>query len=761
MKLVRSESEKEVIAILKEFGYWDNLENWQYFGGNENNFATIGNQQSAPDAALVEKIVNSVDAVLMKECLKKGIDPEGENSPQNIDEAQEIFFDIPGGVLANLNPKKRSEIAENIILMATGSKKSPCYSIIDQGEGQTPKMIPDTFLSLTKSNKLRIPFVQGKFNMGGTGSLRFCGDENLQLIISRRCPEIIDKDDETSNHWGFTVIRRQDPDNNMKNSSYTYLAPDNKILTLNNNSLPLMPGNFPNAYEKPMEYGSFIKLYEYNIPSLRSLINFDLYRRLSVLLPNIALPVLLSERRAYKGDTFQSILSGLSVRLDQNKSKIIEEGFPSSVLLNVSRQEMTVDIYAFKKGQAEKYKKKEGIIFTINGQSHGNISKNFFNLKRVGMNYISDSILIIVDCSKFDGRSREDLFMNSRDRLSDVPLKKEIERELEKLVKEHHGLRALKERRRQEEIGKKISDEKPLAEILESVIHKSPTLSNLLVNGTRISNPFNLMNVGTANKFEGKQYPSYFKLKKNFSESKPKSSPINQKFRVQFETDANNDYFTRDNHSGNFKLFYNGSRFEYSNLNLWNGIATLNCEFPSNIDPGDVIEFSVEVEDIQRIDPFQLNFFVKAEPPENNKSKTKGQRVKPPGKKGNKRKKPSALNLPKIFEISKNEWDDHEFDRYSALMVKDSGDGYDFYLNMDNIYCLNEIKSRTKSDPKVLKTQYKYGLILLGLSLIKSFEDEEQDDDSEPIFTKISNISKGIAPMIIPMINSLGELESH
>ena len=48
--------------------------------------------------------------------------------------------------------------------------------------------MPDTFLSLDKSNKLRIPFVQGKFNMGGTGVFEFCGPNGLQLIVTRRNP---------------------------------------------------------------------------------------------------------------------------------------------------------------------------------------------------------------------------------------------------------------------------------------------------------------------------------------------------------------------------------------------------------------------------------------------------------------------------------------------------------------------------------------------------------------------------------------------
>ena len=156
--LAKSESEKEVIDILKKWGYWDNPTAWRYYGDNENNFAVIGNQQSAPDSALVEKIVNSVDAVLMRECLRRGIDPESNDAPPTIEDALDKFFGIKYGILTNLLPSERRKLAENILLVATGKKSNPNYLIIDKGEGQTPKKMPENFLSLTKSNKLRILF---------------------------------------------------------------------------------------------------------------------------------------------------------------------------------------------------------------------------------------------------------------------------------------------------------------------------------------------------------------------------------------------------------------------------------------------------------------------------------------------------------------------------------------------------------------------------------------------------------------------------
>ncbi len=43
--------------------------NWFPIGESESNFSIIENQQSNPIAALVEKVTNSIDAMLMKKCL--------------------------------------------------------------------------------------------------------------------------------------------------------------------------------------------------------------------------------------------------------------------------------------------------------------------------------------------------------------------------------------------------------------------------------------------------------------------------------------------------------------------------------------------------------------------------------------------------------------------------------------------------------------------------------------------------------------------
>jgi hypothetical protein len=212
LALIDCESEDDAIEILKNEGYWDDSDNWQFFGKDENNYSIIGNQQSKPETAIVEKIINSVDAMLMGECLKRKIKPESDQAPQSIKDALTKFFNIHDGKLTNIPAKERSKLADHICFVATGQKTNPTYALIDKGEGQSPARLHDTILSLRKSNKLRIPFVQGKFNMGGTGVFRFCGDANLQLIVSKRNPLIAAHEtDPMKNYWGFTEFEEKIP----------------------------------------------------------------------------------------------------------------------------------------------------------------------------------------------------------------------------------------------------------------------------------------------------------------------------------------------------------------------------------------------------------------------------------------------------------------------------------------------------------------------------------------------------------------------
>jgi len=155
LSLATADSEAEIIQLLKDEGYWDNQKHWKLFAGIENSFSIIGNQQALPESALVEKIINSVDAVLMAECLKKKIDPASDKAPRTIWQAVEDYFSIKDGLLYNISSSERGALAEKTVnVIATGSRALPSYTFLDFGEGQSANSMPKTLLSLAESNKL-------------------------------------------------------------------------------------------------------------------------------------------------------------------------------------------------------------------------------------------------------------------------------------------------------------------------------------------------------------------------------------------------------------------------------------------------------------------------------------------------------------------------------------------------------------------------------------------------------------------------------
>jgi hypothetical protein len=378
---------------------------------------------------------------------------------------------------------------------------------------------------------------------------------------------------------------------------------------------------------------------------------------------------------------FATTLTGLGVRLEDDRGNNLEDGFPSSCPLSAGGQEMTATIYAFKKGRAETYRKHEGIIFTLNGQTHGPLTSDFFRrTKNVGLSYLADSILVIVDCSRFSGRAREDLFMNSRDRLSGGELRQDLEDALEDMLKQHQGLRALKEQRRREETEERFADDKPLENILEKLLKKSQTLASLFLRGQRASNPFKTVKVQEEEKpFHGKTCPTFFKFHgKEYGEVLQRETPKNMRSRIVFETDAVNDYFSRSIDPGRFSMWreVNGERQQVPNYvgpNLQNGAASLSVQLPEECNPGDELHFLAVVTDATRMEPFENRFIVKVKPPVDASGGSSSRRKPPAKTPGKDRDATSGITLPKIKKVYEVDWGKTELEVRQAHRVADQG----------------------------------------------------------------------------------------
>jgi hypothetical protein len=209
LKLIACESEAAVHTLLESVPQMSNPNNWRPLDHRETNFNVTSNQASDGGKALTELMTNMVDAVLMKHAHQRGIDPKGPEAPQTMYEAvDKLIKPLHGGKLVNLDPNDfwlRDFASKNLVIGVTGAKNKkeglPCYTFVDNGEGQRAPDFERTFLSLSEGNKKSIPFVQGKYNMGSSGVLGYCGRRWYKLIVSRRF--------DGASPWGWTLMRRR------------------------------------------------------------------------------------------------------------------------------------------------------------------------------------------------------------------------------------------------------------------------------------------------------------------------------------------------------------------------------------------------------------------------------------------------------------------------------------------------------------------------------------------------------------------------
>ncbi len=753
LELLNADSEEEVTAILEENGLLnENL--WQDLGDDENNYAIIGNQMSSPTAALVEKIINSIDAVLLAKCHIAKVNPVSANAPQSMSEAAERFLGVKNGSLLNLDSTERSKLAEESIWMiATGANDRPCYTFVDFGEGQTPKRMPNTFLTLFKqSRKIRIPFVQGRFQMGGTGVLRFCGSKKYQLIISRRHPDIAETENEdaTAKLWGFSIVRRV-PREGVRSSVYRYLAPNKSVPCFSAESLPLLPskGKGAKSFVRLAKWGTCIKLYNYqfDVPALKTNIKLDLSRELDRHLVNMPIPVRLCECRNYEQASPYSTLSGLGVRLAENKEKALEKQFPNSALLSIpDLGEIPVQIFLFQRNAGHRFiSKQTGVLFTLNGQTHGSFPSAFFLRQSIQLDYLKDDLLVIADCTQLPGASRDDLFMSSRDRLSEGPMKKHLEEQMEVLLHNHSGLLNANKERELEASKDSLKDSLLLEKLIDKMLSFTPSLASFFATGERLTSPE--LNGGKDLSFEGKKFPTYFRILNEPQTGLEKECPINGRCAVAFETDVENQYFARASDPGHLIVTPNEAK---TGMLLWNGRGILFLKTPDGTHVGNKIAISTEISDSEHNKPFFSGFQLLITGPIEKTKKEKSL--------GKRKKKSRQLALPNIQKVTKDQWSNHGFDNGSAIEIL----GSTIFVNIDNVYLVTE-KSRSKTHPMILEEQYVNGLVIASLAMRHDFNERKRKGqiqiEEADIRERIEGCTRGLSAVILPMIQQLDTLK--
>lgn len=768
-KLFYSHTESDLENLIHEHSDIFCQENWHPLGGNENNFGVIENQQSSPIAALIEKITNSIDAILMKKCFQLNIDPKSEQAPVTMQEAIEQFFPDHKDWSS---PYLQKKYAEDLQILADGPKKKSSLIIYDNGEGQHPDDFENTFLSLLKGNKNEIKFVQGKYNMGGSGSIVFCGKQGYQLIASK-------KHDNTG-LFGFTLIREhpftEAEGKTKKNTWYEFLKIDGEIPRFAIDQLDLK------LHNRTFATGTIIKLYSYDLPAgSRSVISRDLNQSINEFLFEPALPVLtVDKKERYPDDlNLERSLFGLKRRLEQEDSKYIDDYF-SEVFTDDRIGQTKVTCYIFKTHIADKsvkeskasiqrefFKNNMSVLFSINGQVQGHYTSEFIT-RSLKFNLLKKHLLIHVDCTDMNYSFRKELFMASRDRLKGGEETAFLRDFLARKLRGKNGRLAAIEKLRRDSIAVESGDTKDL---LKSFTKNMPLDSDLFKlldqtfkleqkNDKKDKSKSKTVKQEHREPFKSERFPSFLKLKaKNDGEKEVAKIPLGGEKTIRFDTDVENHYFDRTEEPGTLKvalLDFNRNEtdggnapgkiesiedvFNVDKSSPQNGTIKINLNPKNDAQVGDAIKIKVTLESPSN--DFDEVFWVKI---------TEKDAPKQPSKKDEQIPGKDDLGLPEFVMCYKGSKDNSvtweqveeaagiDMDYKTVVFPLTEGDDLKrIYINMDSTV-LKNFKGKVKNpnedqlaiaERKYISSIYFHTLFLYVINKNQGYQVFKESDES-------------------------------
>jgi hypothetical protein len=314
-----------------------------------------------------------------------------------------------------------------------------------------------------------------------------------------------------------------------------------------------------------------------------------------------------------------------------------------------------------------------------------------------------------------------------------------------------------------------------------------PLLEKVLGPGFRIANPFKPEAVEAIEKpWQGKRFPTKFHFR-NMEPGKtlPREANINSQARIALVTDADNDYFRRDEEPGEFKLhqIVDGELKPARNWRsptVFEGNVTLSLSLPPDAQVGDLLTFEAQVTDASRIEPFVNRFTLKV------KAEREAQPPRPPQPPFPKPDKPgeqtgkdvqqdTRLAVPNPADIWEKDWgtQDPQFDKFTAMRIKrppgadDNSSVFDYFINMNNVFVDQAVKERPRR-VREIRDRYKFGMTLLTLALIRHdlemrkrerpSNDDEEERQRLAVHDVVADVTSAIAPFLLPLVDSLSRI---
>ena len=760
MKLLRCESELAVQHIIDATPEMSERSNWKPIDGRETNFNVVTNQASTGSKALTELCTNMVDAVLMKHALELDVPLRGPRAPQSVLEGVKNLVALPGtmtGRLADADSDRplREFATENLVIGVTGGTRrddSLCFTFVDNGEGQHPNDFQSTFLSLSTGTKTDIPFVQGKYNMGSSGVLSYCGERWYKLIVSRRYSR--------DGNWGWTLVRRR-PTSGAPIAEYFCLGNGIQEFRADQIMPMMLNSNQLDEFVKPRS-GSIIKLYDYQMESSASFRNIR--EALNLNLVSTVLPIRLMDYR-YKpapsrgGRRAQGVdersLFGIEYLLLKSHAHEVElqideeepvEGYRNHIGKIKNQYLGQIDISAIvlpKKlpGWLMPNSTRARVFHSVNGQVQFTDGRNYVSTQ-CRLPGLKDRLILIVDASELTEAAHNDVWKGDRENIRRTRQGGQYVDAVTDVIRNSQYLKDLQQRLREEELDSVVS--RGSTELFQSLVTEDPNVAQLLPRGELVTTPRGPR--PGPQEFVGQFSPSFLRLVGRTLREDGVDIAIGGKRRVTFETDVANDFFDRPDNRGDVLTTSGLSRLGYD-CSLSNGrlVVNFSCVNDPNL-VGSTLTGKVGLTDDSMFQPIfeDVKFNVLAD-----------RQPTPPGPRTPSRPVIDAPNVEppqtkwmtrdgrSIDDVETEQWQG-DFGDQDGGYVSDLGDEVKlFCINYDNAHFMNFLAKQPNTLARRVATeQYRLAMLVSMLSIEDAFNRMESGPNKTALQENIDEIRR-------------------
>ena len=780
-RILRSESEREVDRIVESVPELADADNWYPIDGRDTNFNVVTNQASTGSKALTELCTNMVDAVLMKHAHEQGVGLTGRDVPQSVIAGVRDLVRLPGarsGILAQVDDESylREFAEKNLVIGVTGGtrrEESLCFTFADNGEGQHPQDFEDTFLSLSKGNKSDIPFVQGKYNMGSSGVLTYCGRRWYKLIISRR----YDK----SGRWGWTLVRRR-PGDGMPVAEYfkSHCIPSFSASEI----LPMNLNGAGTDEKVRLSAGTVVKLYDYNLESSASFRNIR--ESLNENLVSTVLPFRLMDYR-YRPDSRRGgrralgvderPLNGMEFLLlrrdgdDSDEDRVYEPGTEQFIgniehpdLGYISVRAIVLDREL--PGWLRSPRNTSRVFHSVNGQVQFKQNRAYLS-QSCRLPGLKDRIVLIVDASDLSEAAHNDVWKGDRENIRRTAIGQLYTEEVTNLIRFSEYLRELQQRIAREET-ERIAEESQV-ELFQNLVDSDPSIAQLLPGGSVVTLPGYVgRDEGEEEEWIGRYSPTYLELVGRAVRQDGAEIAVGGRRRVAFRTDAVNDYLARPENRGRVFTVGLDGKFAYTSSLRDGRLAVTFTAQSDKIEVGDRISFSLSLLDDAMPEPVTEELELKVV--EVRTPRPPGPRRPPrPTGDGDDEETAEGRSLPpskwltkdgrKIGDDETDAWPD-DFTDQDGGSVDDLGEVRVYCINYDNAHFRRFLDAeRNDLNKKVVAEQYRIGMLVLMMGLDDAYSRMEQSELKTELEEHIDEIrrlaAQGAATVVMSIAKTL------